>query len=188
MIYVLPINEISRSFHGQTLRFLEEKGLDPSMFSFAKCEALVTAVFYRVLYDKFYWIPYEEDRFLSGIGVSDEDGGVDFSGLDLLTSNKLFNAEVEYTKALTRLFDWLIVDADEDDLCDPKALKEVMLTNQYDSTIIDAVWLAIQELINTALPEKTWKVWDIHRLGRDLYMKEGEDYRVMDWMKRYRGV
>jgi hypothetical protein len=188
VIFVLPINELSRSFYGQTIRFLEEKELDTTMFSYSKCEALTIAILYKVLYDKFYWIPYEEERFLSGIGVSDESGAVDLTGLDHLISNKLFNAEVEYVKALTRLFDWFIVDAVEDDLCDPTTLKEVLLTNQYDSTIIDSLWLAIQELVDSVLPEKTWKVWDIHRLGRDLYMKEGEDYRIMDWMKRHRGV
>lgn len=187
MIYVLPINEMSRSFHGQTLRFLEEKELDPSMFSFAKCEALVTAVLYRVLYDKFYWIPYEEERHHAGLSVND-DGAVVMTFQPLSSNSQLYNAEEEYVRALTRLFDWMTTDAEEEDLCNPTVLKEVMITNQYDSTVVDDVWLSINELVKMAIPEKTWKVWEVQRLGCDLYLKEGEDYRIKDWMKRHRGV
>lgn len=186
MIHVIPVSDYSRSFYAQTMMFVEEHNLDPKMFSYGKCENLVVSLIYKALSEKFYWLDYEIDCCLSGFGVSDDNGSVDFSGIDSLIDNRLLNAEIEYVKALNRLFDWFIIDSEEEDLMEPSTLKEILLSNQYDSTVVDDVWLNVIQTINSAIPERTWIVWEVKKLGRDLIIKEKEDYRILDWMRRHK--
>lgn len=53
----------------------------------------------------------------------------------------------------------------------------------YDN-VVDPIYLQICEWISVVIPGKTWKVWYLRKVGRDLALEEGMDYRIMDWTRR----
>lgn len=184
MNYVIPVSELARSFHTQTTIFLNENNLDPKMFSYSKCEDLVICFLYKALSERFKWLSYEIENSLGNYGLSEENGGVVFSDNDVFVDERFLNAEINYVKSLNRLFDWFILDADEEQILQPDVVKEILLSNEYDSTVIDDVWLGIIEMVNSIIPRKTWMMWKVKKMGRDILLVEEEDYRVFDWNRR----
>ena len=43
---------------------------------------------------------------------------------------------------------------------------------------------SIERWIQSAIPKKTWRLWTVRALGRDLCLEQGEDFRVLDWERR----
>lgn len=195
MLYILPITEISRSLHSQTQYFVQEHDLDGDALTYSKCEAVVIAFIYKILAGRLLWLDYvnpsEVDMIvkdLVGLMANYTDVKIDFTEVMNLEIDKLIDSEAEYAKALGRLFDWFILSGqDQEEALEEGRASEIVLSNEYNTTVVEDIWYLLCQQISEIIPEKTWKVWTLCRLGRDLYLKEGEDYRIIDWMKNNKG-
>lgn len=50
--------------------------------------------------------------------------------------------------------------------------------------VLEPLTLRIARWVNNAIPERTWDIWTIRPLGRDLVLEKGIDFRVWDWERR----
>lgn len=201
MIYVLPISDISNSLLGQSILFAKEHGLDYSGLTLEKCHEVVVSFAACLLSEQLNWIPYERE-LQNAKGLVELLERVDVIPVyakDYLTQqpttatgdfvNKILYPEIEMARATARLFQWY--QAVKEDSVDTKRTAEQKrsdeLTDLYDEEIISDVWNALGKVMDNFLPEgKTWDIWYMRNLGRDVYLHKAGDWRVEDW-KRLRG-
>lgn len=62
---------------------------------------------------------------------------------------------------------------------------EEVIEMDFEGDVIELVRDDILQLINTLIPENSWKIWHSRLLARDLILEEGEDYRIADWTARF---
>lgn len=56
----------------------------------------------------------------------------------------------------------------------------------FECDVIEPVRSTLLGALDVVIPSTTWDIWYTKRLGRDIVLEKGEDYRIMDWTKRYR--
>lgn len=83
----------------------------------------------------------------------------------------------EADKVLVELFPWY----------DPTLAAvhngEALSANFHDN-VIDHAFLAVSHMLEDIVESSTWHVWFMGRIGRDVVIEKGEDFRVLDWTRR----
>lgn len=65
------------------------------------------------------------------------------------------------------------------------AMSENEFSDQYFTGVLDDVQITIGEWIDRVMPEqRTWNIWYISALNADVILERGDDFRVVDWMRR----
>ena len=193
MIYVLPISDIANSLLGQSRIFAAEGGLDASGLTFEKCHEVVVSFAASILSENLLWLPYEREQQNSKglLDLLERSITLPVYAADYMTQKtilgdfvqKLLNPEVEIARATARLFPWY--QAIKEDAVENESSR---LTDLYDEEIIADVWSALGNVMDGFLPEgKTWDIWYMRNLGRDVYLHRAGDWRIEDW-KRLRGL
>ncbi len=83
-------------------------------------------------------------------------------------------AHSRYEAAMERLLPWLRLNR-------PNTISDDYLCSEYDS-----IEVAINDLVERIIPNRTWQCWATRRIGSDVVLVCGEDYRIMDWERRMR--
>lgn len=85
--------------------------------------------------------------------------------------------------ALVKYFPWFNLVGDNkngDGVVNPN----VEFSNHFYVDVLDRIEMRIHDLITQVIPDRTWDIWSMKRVGRTLYLVKGSDYRVMDWERR----
>ena len=72
---------------------------------------------------------------------------------------------------------------------DPVSGVDGLNTNRLDAfltDIVDDIEVGISECLDNTIGHNTWMVWTTRRLGYDIAIQRGEDYRILDWERRNR--
>lgn len=75
--------------------------------------------------------------------------------------------------------EWFKFDCD-----DRRSKKTRAISDLFYTSVIDHVWLTIDSMIGDTVGSETWTIWHIRKIGSDLLLEKGEDYRVVDWERR----
>lgn len=51
--------------------------------------------------------------------------------------------------------------------------------------VIDHYEMQIQEMIDGFVPCNTWRIFHLKRIYRDIVIERGEDYRLVDWQRKF---
>lgn len=61
---------------------------------------------------------------------------------------------------------------------------ECEISSAFYEKILSVLEDEIIELVDDRIEDRTWNVWSISKLGRDIVLVEGPDYRILDWERR----
>jgi len=170
VIVVIAALNTARSFCTQARMFAQHHQLPADSITLPKCLSLVETFIYKALAERMEWIDHERNR----IAYQDHnlpEGWATVSNNDPLIHCKLLNPELEELKSLTRLFEWY-----QDEPHNYHELSEYLYTE-----LVDDLWLLVQDQVHLALPERSWHIWRVKQLGKDMYLEQDVDYRVRDW-------
>lgn len=91
-------------------------------------------------------------------------------------------------KLLGEIFDWFEPEAiklqSEESEISPQRYKLMVVSNMYYIQVIDLIIVRFSEIVDEFIPSDNWNVWHMRRLGDDLLVEKGEDYRIIDWTRR----
>lgn len=62
--------------------------------------------------------------------------------------------------------------------------KDCKQSEHFYRLVLDDTIVKIEQLMDLAIPEHSWKIWYVKQVGPDIIFEEGTDYRVMDWTRR----
>lgn len=172
MIQIISALEAARSFCSQSRLWAQAYGVDDSSVTLPKCLDVVETFVYAALAEQMCWVQHERDRMQYRMHVLAEDQSVE---RDPVISPKMLEPAAEQSKSLTRLFDWYTDDPYQGHL----------LSESFYTDLVDDLWLLVQDQILQAVPQASWNIWNVKRLGRDLYIESGIDYRIYDWERIY---
>ena len=62
-------------------------------------------------------------------------------------------------------------------------LRDVAGRDFYNQ-VVDPLLVRMEGWVQTVIPTPTWTMWSLRTLGKDFYLEDGEDFRIVDWTRR----
>lgn len=69
-------------------------------------------------------------------------------------------------------------------LCNTATGERTDIFEHYFTEVLDDYEMMIHTWLDHHMPRRTWDVWHLTALGRDLVLDKGSDYRILDWERR----
>jgi hypothetical protein len=62
--------------------------------------------------------------------------------------------------------------------------RKTLLASKFTHDVIHDIEARISSQVYHDIPADTWDIWSVKKLGHDLFLIKGQDYRVYDWERR----
>lgn len=177
---VLPTRELSLMLQAKLRDF--SQGLNnPELVidhTYRKCNNLVRAYLTDEVASRMKWLP-----LVAAEKIITEEGDILYPAK---FDPKLFDTKAYIGSALVRIFPWLDITYLSPNF-EPQTKHEedvYQLVDFINSQIIDPMWLAVMQMVEEQIPNRTWKIYSIEELGRDIVVVEDVDYRIWDWYRK----
>ena len=121
---------------------------------------------------------------LAAMGRSVFDELVTAAFVDVMSMHSLIDCDPSYkqdgylVQAFVEYFPWYRANWDMDENDDS-------FSGVFFRQVIDPLYSQCADImVNAAKLETSWRVWGISRVGRDVCVEIGEDYRILEWTRQ----
>lgn len=83
----------------------------------------------------------------------------------------------------TEQLDWSVINELKDVFVWTEQITQKELIEELEC-LFEELEVTIRMFIDDVIPKRTWRIYTTRRLGHDLVIERGRDYRIEDWERR----